>query len=164
MKKHCILILLFIVGITSCSEDEPIKKNPLIETKDGVETIWYPGKTQVKYRREHDKNKKRHGKWMLFNPEGKVMSSSSYDHGKKTGVWLVNFPNGQLRYTGEYRNDLQFGVWVFYSITGKKVLEITYNDKGKISNQERFENPNSKKSDEDSSKLAKKSNTKSTTK
>ena len=101
---------------------------------------------------------------MLFNPEGKVMSSSSYDHGKKTGVWLVNFPNGQLRYTGEYRNDLQFGVWVFYSITGKKVLEITYNDKGKISNQERFENPNSKKSDEDSSKLAKKSNTKSTTK
>ena len=44
------------------------------------------------------------------------------------------------------------------------MLEITYNDKGKISNQERFENPNSKKSDEDSSKLAKKSNTKSTTK
>ncbi len=155
MKKYFILILLLSGLIVSCSEDEPVKKNPLIETKDGVETIWYPGKTQVKYRREHDKNKKRHGKWMLYSPEGKVMSSSSYDHGKKIGVWLVNYPNGQLRYTGEYRNDLQFGDWVFYSITGKKILEITYDEKGKIVKQERYGSANSNKDSIDQKPSAK---------
>jgi antitoxin component YwqK of YwqJK toxin-antitoxin module len=160
MKKYLLLITLITLVIASCNDEKPVKNNPLIETKDGVETIWYPGKTQVKYRREYDKNKKRHGKWLLYNPEGKVMSSSSYDHGKKTGVWLVSYPNGQLRYTGEYRNDFEFGVWVFYTITGKKTLEITYDDKGKILKQERFENPNSKKTANDSIKDSKKPTTK----
>lgn len=160
MKKYLLLITLITLVIASCNDEKPVKNNPLIETKDGVETIWYPGKTQVKYRREYDKNKKRHGKWLLYNPEGKVMSSSSYDHGKKTGVWLVSYPNGQLRYTGEYRNDFEFGVWVFYSLTGKKTLEITYDDKGKILKQERFENSNSKKPANDSIKNSKKPTTK----
>jgi antitoxin component YwqK of YwqJK toxin-antitoxin module len=88
------------------------------------------------------------------------MSSSSYDHGKKIGVWLVSYPNGQLRYTGEYRNDFEFGEWVFYNITGKKILEITYDDKGKIVKQERFENSNPKKSDKDSISDKKNSNVK----
>ena len=160
MKKYLLLITLITLVIASCNDEKPVKNNPLIETKDGVETIWYPGKTQVKYRREYDKNKKRHGKWLLYNPEGKVMSSSSYDHGKKTGVWLVSYPNGQLRYTGEYRNDFEFGVWVFYTITGKKTLEITYDDKGKILKQERFENSNSKKQANDSINYSKKPTTK----
>jgi antitoxin component YwqK of YwqJK toxin-antitoxin module len=160
MKKYLFLISLITIVIASCNNEKPVKTNPLIETKDGVETIWYPGKTQVKYRREYDKNKKRHGKWLLYNPQGKVMSSSSYDHGKKIGVWLVSYPNGQLRYTGEYRNDFEFGEWVFYNITGKKILEITYDDKGKIVKQERFENSNPKKSDKDSISDKKNSNVK----
>ena len=142
--KYFVPILISIL-LFSCGEDESKKKNnPLIEMKDGVETIWYPGKTQVKYRREYDSKKRRHGKWVLYNPQGKVMSSSFYENGKKTGVWLVNHPNGQLYYTGEYKNDKKVGIWIFYSITGDKLMENSYDENGKLIKFEKF---NTKKSD-----------------
>jgi len=133
------LVLTIVLIIFSCGEEKTKKNtNPLIEMKDGVETIWYPGKTQVKYRREYDSKKRRHGKQVLYNPKGKVMSSSFYEHGKKIGVWLVNHPNGQLYYTGEYKNDKKVGVWVFYSSTGDKLTENTYDDEGKLVKSEKF--------------------------
>ncbi|MFM7667919.1 MAG: toxin-antitoxin system YwqK family antitoxin [Bacteroidota bacterium] len=148
------LFTLFITLVLfSCGEDENKKNtNPLIEMKDGVETIWYPGKTQVKYRREFDSRKRRHGKWVLYNPQGKVMSSSYYENGKKTGVWLVNHPNGQLYYTGEYKNDNKVGIWVFYSITGEKLIENSYDENGKLVKYEKF---NLTKSDSTSTKVKK---------
>lgn len=144
-------LLIFLISLLfSCSEDETKKNtNPLIEMKDGVETIWYPGKTQVKYRREYDSQKRRHGKWVLYNPQGKVMSSSFYENGKKTGVWMVNHTNGQLYYTGEYKNDKKVGIWVFYSLTGDKLMENTYDENGKLVNYQKF---NSEKADTSSSK------------
>jgi antitoxin component YwqK of YwqJK toxin-antitoxin module len=148
------LFTLFITLILfSCGEKETKKNtNPLIEMKDGVETIWYPGKTQVKYRREFDSKKRRHGKWVLYSPKGKVMSSSFYENGKKTGVWLVNHTNGQLYYTGEYKNDKKVGIWVFYSITGDKLMENSYDDAGKLIKYEKF---NTTKSDTSSTKVNK---------
>ena len=148
------LFALFITLILfSCGEDETKKNtNPLIEMKDGVETIWYPGKTQVKYRREFDTKKRRHGKWVLYNPQGKVMSSSFYENGKKTGVWLVNHPNGQLYYTGEYKNDKKVGIWMFYAITGEKLMENSYDENGKLVKYEKF---NSTKLDTTTSKVKK---------
>ncbi len=140
-----LLTLAIALILFACGEDDKKKNtNPLIEMKDGVETIWYPGKTQVKYRREYDSKKRRHGKWVLYNPQGKVMSSSFYENGKKTGVWLVNHPNGQLYYTGEYKNDNKVGIWVFYSITGDKLMENVYDETGKLVKYEKF---NSSKSD-----------------
>ena len=149
MNKSLLLILLITI-LFACGLDETKKNtNPLIEMKDGVETIWYPGKTQVKYRREYDSQKRRHGKWVLYNPQGKVMSSSFYENGKKTGVWMVNHTNGQLYYTGEYKNDKKIGIWVFYSLTGNKLMENTYDENGKLVNYRKF---NSEKSDSISSK------------
>jgi antitoxin component YwqK of YwqJK toxin-antitoxin module len=143
MKSFIVIIITLI--LFSCGEDVTEKnKNPLIEMKDGVETIWYPGKTQVKYRREFDSKKRRHGKWVLYSPQGKVMSSSFYENGKKTGVWLVNHSNGQLYYTGEYKNDKKVGVWVFYSITGDKLMENSYDENGKLVKYQKF---NTSKSD-----------------
>ncbi len=143
MKSFIVIIITLI--LFSCGEDVTEKnKNPLIEMKDGVETIWYPGKTQVKYRREFDSKKRRHGKWVLYSPQGKVMSSSFYENGKKTGVWLVNHSNGQLYYTGEYKNDKKVGVWVFYSITGEKLMENSYDENGKLVKYQKF---NTSKSD-----------------
>jgi antitoxin component YwqK of YwqJK toxin-antitoxin module len=152
MKKILYCLLLFVLVLTSCSEEVKKNSNPLIEMKDGVETIWYPGKKQVKYRREYDSQKKRHGKWLLYNPEGKVMSSSFYDHGKKTGVWLVNYQNGQLRYTGEYKNDERFGEWIFYSITGNKQISLTYGEEGKLVKKEIFKNDENQKENDSISK------------
>jgi antitoxin component YwqK of YwqJK toxin-antitoxin module len=142
--KYFTPILIALI-LFSCGEDQTKKNtNPLIEMKDGVETIWYPGKTQVKYRREYDSKKRRHGKWVLYSPQGKVMSSSYYENGKKTGVWLVNHPNGQLYYTGEYKNDKKVGIWVFYSLTGDKLMENSYDENGKLVKYQKF---NSSKSD-----------------
>jgi antitoxin component YwqK of YwqJK toxin-antitoxin module len=72
------------------------------------------------------------------------MSSSYYENGKKTGVWLVNHPNGQLYYTGEYKNDKKVGIWVFYSLTGDKLMENSYDENGKLVKYQKF---NSSKSD-----------------
>ena len=142
--KYFTPILIALI-LFSCGEDQTKKNtNPLIEMKDGVETIWYPGKTQVKYRREYDSKKRRHGKWVLYSPQGKVMSSSYYENGKKTGVWLVNHPNGQLYYTGEYKNNKKVGIWVFYSLTGDKLMENSYDENGKLVKYQKF---NSSKSD-----------------
>lgn len=151
MKSFLTIVLILI--LFSCGDNE-IKKNnnPLIEMKDGVETIWYPGKTQVKYRREYDSKKRRHGKWILYSPQGKVMSSSFYENGKKTGVWLVNHPNGQLYYTGEYKNDKKIGSWVFYSVTGDKLMENSYNENGKLVKYQKF---NTSKSDSTSKEVNK---------
>ena len=131
---------LFITLIfVSCGVDHATKNsNPLIEMKDGVETIWYPGKTQIKYRREFDSKKQRHGKWVLYNPQGKIMSSSFYKNGKQNGVWLVNHPNGQLYYTGEYKNNKKVGLWVFYSKIGEKLMENNYDENGKLIRYEKF--------------------------
>jgi antitoxin component YwqK of YwqJK toxin-antitoxin module len=77
------------------------------------------------------------------------MSSSFYENGKKTGVWMVNHTNGQLYYTGEYKNDKKVGIWVFYSLTGDKLMENTYDENGKLVNYQKF---NSEKADTSSSK------------
>jgi len=156
MKKIFTAILILTLVLSSCTEEVKKNTNPLIEMKDGVETIWYPGKKQVKYRREYDSQKRRHGKWVLYNPEGKVMSSSFYDHGKKTGVWLVNYANGQLRYTGEYKNDERFGEWIFYSAIGIKQIALTYGEDGKLIKKDVFQKENiSSKKDSISSKETK---------
>jgi antitoxin component YwqK of YwqJK toxin-antitoxin module len=146
-KSFTFFLLLSLFLFQGCAEDEVATKNnnPLIEKKNGVETIWYAGKKQVRYRREYDNKNQRHGKWMFYSPDGKVMSSSYYDHGKKTGVWLVNHPNGQLNYTGEYKENKPFGVWIFYSNTGSKIKEVTYDEKGKVLKEEKFQKENNEK-------------------
>jgi len=48
MKKIFTAILILTLVLSSCTEEVKKNTNPLIEMKDGVETIWYPGKKTSK--------------------------------------------------------------------------------------------------------------------
>ncbi len=128
MKK--IIAFLFLgIFLFACSPDED--KDPkktenagsLIETKDGIYYEYYPGKKQVKITGPVDDEGKRHGRWELFNLDGKRRGWNMYIHGKRHGHSYSEYPNGTPLYYGEYRDDKPVGIWKSYTKDGKVVTK-----------------------------------------
>ncbi|MBI2257542.1 MAG: hypothetical protein HYU67_01425 [Flavobacteriia bacterium] len=118
--KSLILLLLLIF---SCKQEEKKKsrfqEENLVEIKNGVFTQFYPGKKHVKFQGKQDSLGSRDGKWVYKSPEGKELSITNFDHGKKHGLMLVKYPNGVLHYVGEWYQDKKIGVWRIYDEKGK---------------------------------------------
>jgi antitoxin component YwqK of YwqJK toxin-antitoxin module len=117
-------ILLFVCLLGACknqAEQEEIKTEPevLTEINGGSYTEYYPGRKQVKVIGHQLEDGTRHGKWQLFSPEGKELSMTYYENGKKTGHSVIRYPNGQVHYYGEYKDGKEVGLWKFYNINGE---------------------------------------------
>ena len=121
MRQFLVFLLFAIVCIVTYSCDsekndsqEAIKKEELVEVKNGKYTEWYPGKKQIKFEGMVDKKGKRDGKWSFYSEQGTELSFTFYEHGIKEGFTVVKYPNGVMRYRGEYKNDEIVGVWTTY--------------------------------------------------
>ena len=130
MKVTALFCLLILT--TACSE-EPKKETPKVEStenleeyKNGVYTMYYPGKKRIKIQGMRDVKKVRDGKWVLLAPNGTELSYTFFEKGKREGYSFVKYPNGIMRYHGEYLHDKQVGVWKEYDEKGKLVKEIDH--------------------------------------
>lgn len=152
MKYLQLLALVLIVA--ACSEkttDTPTKKpvkensttsnavatptpevesNPeeLVDIKGHTYIEYYPGKKQIKFTGLQDDQKRRDGQWSYFSPEGKELSTTMYDHGKKHGHMIVKHPNGALHYFGEMSNDEKIGIWKNYDEDGVLIGEKDFGE------------------------------------
>ncbi len=126
MKITALFCLLILA--TACSE-EPKKVTPkeseesLEEYKNGVYTMYYPGKKKIKIQGMRDVKKVRDGKWILLSPNGTELSYTYFEKGKREGHSFVKYPNGAMHYHGEYLHDKQVGIWKFYDEKGKLTKE-----------------------------------------
>jgi antitoxin component YwqK of YwqJK toxin-antitoxin module len=126
--KIC-LFLTFTFFLTACSETKkeepvaPVKKENLVDLKDGHYTEWYPGRKQIKYQGNLNKAGNREGKWDFFSESGNLQSFTMYLDGKKEGHSVVKYPNGKIHYYGSYQNDQMVGEWVSYDQQGKKSIK-----------------------------------------
>jgi len=58
------------------------------------------------------KNKKlKHGYWVVFDIEGKIIEKGEYLKNKKTGIWTDKGLGGQCCWSGEYKNGKKHGQW-----------------------------------------------------
>ncbi len=122
-----ILIYIFLVACsTDQSSKKPTAQQPLIEVKQGVYSEWYPGKKQLKFQGSIDEKGNREGKWVFYSPEGKELSTSVYNHGKREGFSVVKYQNGAVHYRGEYRNDKMVGIWTTFDEKGRVINEKNY--------------------------------------
>ena len=140
-----LLIISSIVFIYSCSEkvqseslnkiqkekteEVVIDKTNLIKNDGDFYTEYYPNGVSIKFRGPQDKEKKRHGKWLYFSPEGLELSMTMYSHGKKHGHSIVHYPNGSIYYLGEYEMDEKIGIWKSYDRNGAITSEKNYSEK-----------------------------------
>lgn len=151
MYKSISLVFIFMLLLSSCGETpehsdvENDKKNELdttnsiqikediikeklknVEIKGNIFNEYYPGTKKIKFQGPQDDHGERHGKWSYFSEDGKELSMTVYDHGKKHGHSIVKYPNGAIHYVGEYSDDKPVGVWKTYSVTGELTKEKDY--------------------------------------
>jgi antitoxin component YwqK of YwqJK toxin-antitoxin module len=111
--------------------DTSIKKENLVEFKNGIYTEWYPGKKNKKFEGPKDENYQRNGKWIFYSEKGDEQSITYYTNGLKDGFTMVKYPSGRMHYRGEYKNDKIVGLWSTYDESGKITNEKDYGYKGK---------------------------------
>jgi antitoxin component YwqK of YwqJK toxin-antitoxin module len=126
--KSLVVLSILLVACNSSDDDSKknVKKEKLVELKDGKYTEWYPGKKQIKFQGMVDKNGKRDSKWAFFSEKGTELSFTIYEHGLRQGFTVVKYPNGAIRYKGEYKDDKVVGVWTTYDPKGKVISEKDY--------------------------------------
>lgn len=130
MKALSILIFLLLL-ISSCSEEEKsaVKKEQssttdpkeLVQIEGDKYTEYYPDGKNIKFEGHQDENKQRHGKWVYYSEDGRELSMTMYDHGKKHGHSIVKYPNGTINYYGEYRDDKMVGEWKTFDQNGNLI-------------------------------------------
>lgn len=149
MKGTIILLVTSLILFACSSESKEITKNSkenetaevtatqeedLVEITEGKYKEYYPGKAQLKFEGFQDEEKKRHGKWVFYGKNGKELSMTMYDHGKRHGHTIVRYPNGAIHYYGEYDQDAKTGVWKTYDENGDLVSEVDYAKDGDENN------------------------------
>lgn len=117
----------------SKSVEIPVDKDDLIVIDGDVYTEYYPDGKNIKFKGTQDDNKKRHGKWVYYSPEGMELSMTVYEHGEKHGHSIVKYPNGAIYYHGEYDHDKKTGIWKTYDENGILKSEIDHTDTPTIS-------------------------------
>ena len=128
MKVFIGAFILFSLLI-SCKDkqvDKIVKKENLVEIKDGIYTEWYPGKKNKKFQGAQDEKSRRDGKWVFYSEKGNELSITFYTNGLKNGFTMVKYPSGRMHYRGEYRNDTIVGLWTTYDENGKITKEKNY--------------------------------------
>ena len=128
MKVFIGAFILFSLLI-SCKDkqvDKIVKKENLVEIKDGIYTEWYPGKKNKKFQGAQDEKSRRDGKWVFYSEKGNELSITFYTNGLKNGFTMVKYPSGRMHYRGEYRNDTIVGLWTTYDQNGKITKEKNY--------------------------------------
>lgn len=130
--------LVFIVSILlllSCSETTKPEKaskekvdlnvNPedLVKIDGDHFMEYYPDGKTLKFEGYQDDQKERHGKWVFYGEDGKELSMTMFDHGKKHGHSIVRYAHGGIHYHGEYHYDQKIGIWKSYDVNGKLIEE-----------------------------------------
>lgn len=79
---------------------------------------------------------RRHGRFVSFYPNGKLLSKGFYEQGNPDGVWVTYHENGQLLSEGAYVRGIRDGAWKFLRPDGKPALEETLVNGARISHVE----------------------------
>ena len=113
---------------TTATSAPAVESDPeeLVDIKGHTFIQYYPGKKQIKFKGLQDDQKRRDGQWSYFSPEGKELSTTMYDHGKKHGHMIVKHPNGAIYYYGEMSNDKKIGIWKNYDEEGVLIGETDF--------------------------------------
>ncbi len=139
MKKHCLISLLVIFSIISCTRETRVmeetypngtpKRECVYKGKDASrelirETTWYPNK-KIQMTGEY-KEKKRNGKWIYYYSNGNVWSEGFFKNGKSDGKRIMYNENGSLFIEGYYKDDRRTGIWKFYDNKGTLLKTVDY--------------------------------------
>jgi len=112
---------------TSENSEKPVNPDDLVEIKNNIYTEYYDvEKTRIKFQGEQDSEKRRHGKWVHYHPNGLEAGVTFYINGVRNGYSSVKRPNGAMYYHGEYKDDKPVGVWKYYDENGKFSYDHDY--------------------------------------
>lgn len=68
----------------------------------------------------------RHGKWVVWYPNGIKQAEGTFDHGKPAGDYAAWHDNGQKKVEGEYLEGRKHGSWVWWHANGQKSIQGDY--------------------------------------
>ena len=80
------VLFFFFLSHSLIAQNEVIE-NQLVKTEKSYEFTRYYANGQIA-QRGPIKNKKLHGVWVSYSPEGKKVSQGTFKKGKKTGKWF----------------------------------------------------------------------------
>jgi antitoxin component YwqK of YwqJK toxin-antitoxin module len=73
------------------------------------------------------KNGKKHGKWIKYFTDGKIMTETTYVNGALEGPFVNYDPDGTLIVKGAYKGGEMNGTWLYYDDKGKLYRKEVYN-------------------------------------
>lgn len=126
--KHLILILLVLIGLSSCSNSHiVISENELPEEVfylpdqlrpfTGVCTIYYSNTRIIKEEMTYRKGLL-HGTMSSYYKDGSLKRRGSYLDGRMHGKWESWYRNGMKRYIAHFENDSLNGEYLEWYDTG----------------------------------------------
>jgi len=157
MKKIILILIMFLLTLTSCGK-ERIEDKSKLEARDGIiyvigETKPYTGTFIEKYEngdtREiiNFKNGKVHGKHERYYKNGQLAMIRFPKNGKNDGEFKNYYENGNLRTEDKYINGKNDGVSRMYYENGQLWRESKYKNGEKVAPTKWFdENGNPKPS------------------
>ena len=71
-------------------------------------------------------NRKFHGEWIIYHPNGCKKQTGSYLNGLAEGDIPMYYPSGKLKNRGSYLNDMKTGFWTTYYESGETMTIIPF--------------------------------------
>jgi hypothetical protein len=104
-------------------------QNKTLKTKDYCVYHWYSA-DKINTNRGGYSGKLLHGKYQVFNTEGRLITEGSFSFGLKTGPWKTWYQSGEIKSSGNYKDGLKYGTFRYYNPNGKIITQEDYkNDK-----------------------------------
>jgi antitoxin component YwqK of YwqJK toxin-antitoxin module len=65
----------------------------------------------------------RHGLFVEYAENGRVISEGNYVKGREHGIWRDYYPNGRLAAEGSYEDGEEVGVWRYWDADGNPTVD-----------------------------------------
>jgi hypothetical protein len=125
MKKLLTYLILLIVA-SGCNEQS--EKTIALVENNFVKEYYNNGtlKSKVKY----DENKRKHGLYIEYHPNGNMKIECNFNHGLQNGLVIEYYENKMIKITNEWNNGVFIGEQKFYSLEGSLISHITESKNG----------------------------------
>lgn len=79
-----------------------------------------------------DDQRREHGPYLRWYPDGQIVEQGSYDRGRRVGEWQSFHANGQLAWKATYVDDWRHGAFTSYEPDGRELERGSYENGNRV--------------------------------
>ena len=139
MKNHILLLISFLIGQVSCTQDRVVERTVLNKYDNGqtmrervkylendtlVEFVYFKN-GQIDYKRQILNNRK-NGWSYIYNEKGELIFFENYQNDKLSGEFKCFFPSGNISRIEHYDNNRNFDTTTYFNENEEVIKTVEY--------------------------------------